>query len=45
MGLVFRFAERITVLVAGRILMEGTPDEVAADERVRAVYLGEEVHG
>ncbi|MDQ3026522.1 MAG: ABC transporter ATP-binding protein [Pseudomonadota bacterium] len=45
MGLVFRFAERITVLVAGRILMEGTPDEVAADARVRAVYLGEEVHG
>jgi branched-chain amino acid transport system ATP-binding protein len=40
MGLVFRFAERITVLVAGRILMEGTPGEVARDERVKAVYLG-----
>ena len=45
MGLVFRFAERITVLVAGRVLMEGTPAEVAADARVRAVYLGEEAHG
>ena len=42
MGLVFRYAERITVLVSGRILMEGTPDEVARDERVRAVYLGAE---
>ena len=45
MGLVFRFAERITVLVAGRVLMEGTPVEVAADERVKAVYLGTERHG
>ena len=45
MDLVFRFAERITVLVAGRVLMEGTPQEVAADARVRAVYLGEEVDG
>ena len=42
MGLVFRFAERITVLVSGRVLMEGTPDEVARDERVKAVYLGAE---
>ena len=42
MGIVFRFAERITVLVGGRILVEGTPDEIARDERVRAVYLGAE---
>ena len=40
MGLVFRFAERITVLVAGRVLCEGTPDEIASDARVREVYLG-----
>jgi branched-chain amino acid transport system ATP-binding protein len=40
MHLVFRFATRITVLAAGAILMEGSPAEVAADERVRAVYLG-----
>ncbi|WP_338662397.1 ABC transporter ATP-binding protein [Pararoseomonas sp. SCSIO 73927] len=45
MDLVFRFAERITVLVAGAVLMEGTPAEVAADPRVRAVYLGEGGHG
>ena len=42
MGLVFRFAERVTVLVAGRILTEGTPEEIARDERVKAVYLGSE---
>jgi branched-chain amino acid transport system ATP-binding protein len=42
MGIVFRFAERITVLVGGRILMEGSPEEVARDERVKAVYLGAE---
>jgi len=41
MDLVFRFARRITVLVGGRVLMEGTPDEVARDARVREVYLGE----
>ncbi len=42
MGIVFRFAERITVLVGGRILAEGAPDEIARDERVKAVYLGTE---
>ena len=41
MELVFRFAQRITVLVGGRVLTEGTPDEIAADRRVREVYLGE----
>jgi branched-chain amino acid transport system ATP-binding protein len=45
MDLVFRFAERITVLVAGRILVQGTPEEIAADQRVREIYLGEPVHG
>jgi len=40
MNLVFRFAERISVLVSGRLLTEGTPDEIRADERVREVYLG-----
>ena len=45
MGLVFRFAERITVLVGGRVLMEGTPGEVANDARVKAVYLGKGHHG
>jgi ABC-type branched-subunit amino acid transport system ATPase component len=45
MELVFRFARRITVLVQGAILMEGTPAEIAADPRVREVYLGERQHG
>jgi len=41
MDLVFRFAERISVLVAGRLLVEGDPDAIAKDARVREVYLGE----
>ena len=41
MDVVFRFAKRITVLVAGAVLTEGAPDEISANERVRAVYLGE----
>ena len=45
MNLVFRFAERITVLVAGKVLTEGTPAEIAADPRVKEVYLGEAQHG
>jgi ABC-type branched-subunit amino acid transport system ATPase component len=45
MDLVFNFATRISVLVAGRLLCEGEPKAIAADERVRAVYLGDEAHG
>ena len=45
MDLVFNFATRISVLVAGRLLCEGEPQAIAADERVRAVYLGEDAHG
>jgi branched-chain amino acid transport system ATP-binding protein len=45
MDLVFRFASRITVLVQGQVLVEGTPEEIAVDPRVRSVYLGEAVHG
>ncbi len=41
MDLVFRLANRITVLVQGAILVEGTPNEIAKDARVRQVYLGE----
>ena len=41
MDLVFRLARRITVLVQGAILVEGTPEAIAADPRVREVYLGE----
>ena len=40
MEVVFRFASRILVMVGGRILVHGTPGEIAADPRVREVYLG-----
>ncbi len=45
MDLVFRFARTITVLVQGQVLVEGPPDEIARDKRVRDVYLGEATHG
>jgi branched-chain amino acid transport system ATP-binding protein len=45
MDIVFSFADRISVLVNGTLFVEGPPAEVARDPRVRAVYLGEEVHG
>jgi branched-chain amino acid transport system ATP-binding protein len=45
MDLVFRFARRITVMVGGAILTEGTREEIAADPRVRAAYLGHSRHG
>ena len=41
MDLVFRLAKRITVMVQGSILVEGPPEQIAADARVREVYLGE----
>jgi branched-chain amino acid transport system ATP-binding protein len=44
MDLVFRFAKRITVLVAGSILVEGPPAVISDDARVREVYLGEATH-
>jgi ABC-type branched-subunit amino acid transport system ATPase component len=42
MDLVFRFAKKITVLVQGAVLCEGTPQEIAKDSRVHQVYLGEQ---
>ena len=44
MDLVFRFAQRITVLVQGEVLVEGTPAEIAGNRRVHEVYLGEQRH-
>src|SRR5947199_1636773 len=41
----FSFADRISVLVNGAMLVEGPPDEVARDRRVKAVYLGEGADG
>ena len=40
MSIVFRFAQRITVLVRGQVLCEGAPAEIGADPRVHEVYLG-----
>ena len=40
MDVVFRFASSIIVMVGGRILVQGAPDDIARDERVREVYLG-----
>jgi branched-chain amino acid transport system ATP-binding protein len=51
MDLVFSFANRMTVLVNGTVLTEGTPEEIAANPQVKAVYLGhgddvaEQAHG
>ena len=44
MDVVFRFAKEITVLVQGAVFTQGTPDEIMANEQVRAVYLGQEGH-
>ncbi len=43
MDLVFRLARHITVLVQGSVLVEGSPEAIGADARVRQVYLGERV--
>ena len=40
MDLVFSFADRMTVLVNGTVLTEGTPEEIEHNEDVKAVYLG-----
>jgi branched-chain amino acid transport system ATP-binding protein len=40
---VTRLADRVTVLDLGQVIAEGTADEIRADERVVAAYLGQEV--
>ena len=45
MDLVFRFADRVTVLVNGALLAEAEPDAIARDPRVKEVYLGEAISG
>ena len=45
MDLVFRFADRISVLVNGGLLTEDTPEAIARDKRLKEVYLGEAIHG
>ena len=44
MDLVFSFADRISVLVNGALFVDGAPEDVARDPRVKAVYLGEELN-
>jgi branched-chain amino acid transport system ATP-binding protein len=44
MDLVFSFARYITVMVNGAVLTEGSPGQIAADPRVKAVYLGDTLH-
>ena len=44
MDIVFSFASRITVLVAGAVLLEAEPEVVRSDPRVREVYLGQSGH-
>ncbi|MNY83720.1 leucine/isoleucine/valine transporter ATP-binding subunit [compost metagenome] len=41
MSIVMSISQRITVMSHGQILVEGTPEFVRADERVRIAYLGE----
>jgi len=40
MRVVFHLADRIMVLAEGKMLAEGTPEEIAANEAVQAAYLG-----
>ena len=42
MDAVFRLADRIAVLVYGRVIATGLPDQIRANEEVRKAYLGEE---
>jgi ABC-type branched-subunit amino acid transport system ATPase component len=42
MDIVFRFADRITVLVNGALFADGDPSAIAADPKVKSAYLGEE---
>ncbi|WP_425532316.1 hypothetical protein [Aromatoleum buckelii] len=45
MNAVFALADRISVLVYGKLLVSGTPDEIRNNAEVRAIYLGEEEVG
>jgi len=44
MEAVFRLADRLSVLVAGKIIASGSPAEIRANDDVRRAYLGDEVH-
>ena len=44
MPAVFRLADRVTVLVYGKIIASGSPEEIRENPTVKAVYLGQEEH-
>jgi len=41
MSVVFGTARTVTVMHQGRVLVQGTPDQVRANPEVQAIYLGE----
>ncbi|MFP6561874.1 ABC transporter ATP-binding protein [Paraburkholderia sp. B3] len=45
MGIVMDISDTITVMQQGRVLVEGKPDEIRGDERVRSAYLGNMITG
>ena len=44
MDVVFGFADRVLVMVQGRVLAQGTPDQVQRNAQVQAHYLGQNSH-
>ncbi len=45
MGIVMDISDTITVMQQGRVLVEGRPDDIRGDERVRSAYLGNMITG
>ena len=45
MDMAFSFAERVTVLHQGRVLADGSRDEVSGNDAVQRIYLGSDTHG
>ena len=41
MDMVFKYAERVSVMHLGQVITTGTPEEIRNDETVRRIYLGE----